>query len=361
MPGLAKTDAQGDACTAVEYDSDIESSEVKQYETARKFFTPRTFGEGSLQTLCFEKSLEKLTSIGTDQQTFTRQLYFRDAEELRANINGNVTDVKGKECFWHLVDSVDIKCPFSILRHHLEFIGSPGLGELNQTRMASTNRAKHSADLLCIIGDTGRIKANELIMDAIFQAIAHHGPEKIAMIATKTDMIVDQDIKVKKTMATTQKFDKKILRQLSRYEGYVLRQMKESARNTVAISVYEKPISVFARELLLKLLKEGASPNEECSDVETEEDDDGSDTDGVEKIMVALDGMVQNWYKMYANEFADGIRATMQEFLNEIQELTSSEGLISEGSQAAHSRLEERVEELKKDCVDLGELASIRG
>jgi hypothetical protein len=112
--------------------------------------------------------------------------------------------------------------------------------------MASTNRAKDDADLLCIIGDTDRIKANELIIDSAVQAITHQGPQKVAMIATKIDVLVDQDvlqelgplyqqarevlswIKVKKAMATTQKLDKRMIRQLSRYESYVLRQMKEA-------------------------------------------------------------------------------------------------------------------------------------
>jgi hypothetical protein len=232
QPGLAKTGAKRDACTSViirysatspdategfstcfhflrpvtirdfidahakvyyqrqfsspepdEYHNDVESSEVKLLETARKFFslvfgeedeftqyfTPRTFGDGSFQSLCLEKSLSKLTEIGMDQQTFTKQQFFRQAEELQTAMEGYMTGVKGKECYWHLVDSIGIKSPFPILRHNLEFIDSPGkhvcyvsyctntcigTGELNQTRMASTNRAKDSADLLCIIGDT---------------------------------------------------------------------------------------------------------------------------------------------------------------------------------------------------------------
>jgi hypothetical protein len=121
-----------------------------------------------------------------------------------------------------------------------------GLGELNQTHMASTNRAKLGADLFCIIGDTDRIKANEIIMDSAVQTIAQHGPEKVLMIATKTDVLVDQDvlqepgalyqqarellswIKTKKVLATKPKMNKKFLRQLSRYERYVIRAMKES-------------------------------------------------------------------------------------------------------------------------------------
>jgi hypothetical protein len=112
--------------------------------------------------------------------------------------------------------------------------------------MASTNRAKEGADLFCIIGDTDRIKGNELIIDSAVQAIAQHGPEKVAMIATKIDVLVDQDvlqelgplyqqarevlswIKVKKATAANQKLDKSMMRQLSRYERYVIRQMKEA-------------------------------------------------------------------------------------------------------------------------------------
>lgn len=61
-----------------------------------------------------------------DHQTFTMQQFYRSAEELQANMEGWMTDVKDKECFWHLVDSINIKCPFPILRHNLEFIDSPG-------------------------------------------------------------------------------------------------------------------------------------------------------------------------------------------------------------------------------------------
>jgi len=166
QPGLAKTGAKGDACTSVvvrysaaakdcadgfgvlihflrpsvikdfidahskvyfqrqfstpepeEFDNDVESSEVKQLETARKFFslvfgedddfqkffTPRTFQDGSFQSLCLERSLTRLTNIGVDHHTFTKQHFFRDAEELQANMEGYLTDVKDKECYWHLV------------------------------------------------------------------------------------------------------------------------------------------------------------------------------------------------------------------------------------------------------------------
>lgn len=166
MPGLAKTGAKGDACTSVvvrysaaakdsgdgfgvlihflkpsiikdfidahsnvyfqrqfstpepeEFDNDVESSEVKQLETARKFFslifgedddfqkffTSRTFQDGSFQNLCLERSLTRLTKIGVDHHTFTKQHFFQNIEELQANMEGYMTDVKDKECYWHLV------------------------------------------------------------------------------------------------------------------------------------------------------------------------------------------------------------------------------------------------------------------
>jgi hypothetical protein len=123
-----------------EFDTDVESTEVKQNETARKFFslvfgeeddfkkffTPRTFQDGSFQRLCFEKSLAKLTELGMDHQTFTKQCYFQDAEELQDGMEGYMADVPNKECNWHLVNCIEIKCPFPILRHNLEFVDSPG-------------------------------------------------------------------------------------------------------------------------------------------------------------------------------------------------------------------------------------------
>ncbi|KAG9189642.1 hypothetical protein G6011_06510 [Alternaria panax] len=163
-------------------------------EDFQHFFTPRTFADGSFQALCVERSLEKLTSVGIDQKGFTKELLLSNAENLQASIEGYVTEVGDKECYWHLVNSVKTKCPFPILRHNLELVDTPGLGELNQMRMASTNRAHNNADLLCIIGDTDRIKANELIMDSVVQAIAQHGAENLTIIATKTDAFVDQDV-----------------------------------------------------------------------------------------------------------------------------------------------------------------------
>jgi hypothetical protein len=123
-----------------EFDNDIESTEVKQIETARKFFslifgeeddfkkyfTSRTFQDGSFQKLCFEKSLAKLTEIGMDHQTFTKQRFFQDVEEFQDGMEGYMADVPDKECYWHLVDRIEIKCPFPILRHNVEFVDSPG-------------------------------------------------------------------------------------------------------------------------------------------------------------------------------------------------------------------------------------------
>jgi hypothetical protein len=135
------------------------------------------------------------------------------------------------------------------------------------------------------------------------------------------------------------------------------RKRKSSSNDTIAKSVYEKPPGVFARELLLKLFKEGnckKSAKANGSDAESEpESDDESSIDIVEKIMLALDAMIQKRYKTYANDFVDGIKATMQEFLNEIQQLAPTEVEISEASQAARLRLSDAMGSLKKNCEDV--------
>jgi hypothetical protein len=139
-------------------------------------------------------------------------------------------------------------------------------------------------------------------------------------------------------------------------------QRRSSSDEPIVVSVYERPHGIFARELLLKLLKDGHSTkteNQEGSDIEETEAD--GDTDIIEKIMVALDRMVQKRYKMYANEFVDGIKATLQEFLEKVQELAPSEVSINEASQAARSRLGELMEGLKKDCEELQVLVPRRG
>jgi hypothetical protein len=141
-----------------------------------------------------------------------------------------------------------------------------------------------------------------------------------------------------------------------------LQKRKSSSNKPVVVSVYEQPHSIFARELLLKLLKDGHSTkaeSQEGSDIKETEAD--GDTNVIKNIMVALDRMVQKRYKMYGNEFVDGIRATMQEFLDEVQELALSEVTISKDSQAARSRLGELVEGLKKNCDELQALVPRRG
>lgn len=55
-------------------------------------------------------------------------------------------------------------------------------------RIARTNQAKDGSDLLCIVGDTGRIMADALVMDSAVRAIELHGSARIAIIATKIDV-----------------------------------------------------------------------------------------------------------------------------------------------------------------------------
>jgi hypothetical protein len=81
--------------------------------------------------------MANLIGIGIDQQTFTKRFSCRDSDELQENIDGYAADVVGKDCYWHLVDSVEIKCPFPILRHNLEFVDSPGEYGENYCRIPS--------------------------------------------------------------------------------------------------------------------------------------------------------------------------------------------------------------------------------
>jgi hypothetical protein len=109
------------------------------------------------------------------------------------------------------------------------------------------------------------------------------------------------------------------------------------------------------RELLHKLLKEGVSKQ----DLKAEDDESENSvsphetTDIIEKVMIALDGMIQRCYKMYTNEFVEPIKTTMQEFLDEVQELASAEVEIAEDGQAARARLADIVGELDKIGEDL--------
>jgi hypothetical protein len=145
----------------------------------------------------------------------------------------------------------------------------------------------------------------------------------------------------------------------------ISKKRKSSSKDTIVTSIYEKPPGVYARELLLKLFKEGSCKKfvqANGSDAESEpESDDESSIDIVEKIMLALDAMIQKRYKTYANDFMDGIKATMQEFLNEIQQLAPTEVEISENSQAARLRLANAMDGLKKNCDDVQALIPRRG
>jgi hypothetical protein len=135
-----------------------------------------------------------------------------------------------------------------------------------------------------------------------------------------------------------------------------LKKRKLSSGEPIVIEVYEKPPSVFIRELLHRLLKEGAvdegKTKDEADDADSE-DAPAQATDIIEKIMVALDRMIQKRYKLYADEFVGSIKVTMQEFLDEIKELAPTEVELTEDTQAARSRLADIVDEISQGCEQL--------
>jgi hypothetical protein len=136
----------------------------------------------------------------------------------------------------------------------------------------------------------------------------------------------------------------------------ILKKRKSASSEPIAVSVYEKPHGGFARELLHKPLKEGGDSLNPKLEDEDSQDAEVRDPDILEKIMVALDGMIQKRYERYANEFVEGVKATMQEFLDEVEELAPIEFEVTEEGQAARSRLAAIVDELALSCEQVGAL-----
>jgi hypothetical protein len=120
------------------------------------------------------------------------------------------------------------------------------------------------------------------------------------------------------------------------------------------VSVYEKPVGVFAKELLHRSFIEGVGDNDKGS--EGSQATPTPQMDIIEKITHALEGMIQKRHKLYAEEFINSVKATMQEFLEEIQQLAPSELEITGDSQAARLRLADIVDELRRNCEQLQEL-----
>jgi hypothetical protein len=84
-----------------------------------------------------------------------------------------------------------------------------------------------------------------------------------------------------------------------------LKKRALSSGNPVAVSVYEKPHGVFARELLLKVLKEGTDDQGAEDEDVYSQDVQGQDKNIIEKIMAALECMIRKLYKLYANESSE--------------------------------------------------------
>jgi hypothetical protein len=136
-----------------------------------------------------------------------------------------------------------------------------------------------------------------------------------------------------------------------------LKKRKSSSGDPVVVSVYEKPVGVFAKELLHRSFTEGVGDNDKGS--EGSQATPTPQTDIVEKITHALDGMIRKRHKLYAEDFTNSVKATMQEFLDEIQELAPSEHEITDDSQAARLRLADIIDELRCNCSQLQELVPI--
>jgi hypothetical protein len=72
--------------------------------------------------------------------------------------------------------------------------------------------------------------------------------------------------------------------------------------------VYTKYHGAFARELLLKLFKEGGDASKSEYEDENSKNAAAEDTDVVEKIMIVLDEMIQKRHNMYTDEFVEAVQ-----------------------------------------------------
>ncbi|ORY15217.1 hypothetical protein BCR34DRAFT_192531 [Clohesyomyces aquaticus] len=99
-----------------------------------------------------------------------------------------VTNVKGKQSLWHLVDHVDIKGDFPLLRHNLVVVDGLGSDDTNRERTSRTRRWKDKCGVQLNIAGTVHIKSQPQVIEKAIRAIHKKSAEKVILVATKTNV-----------------------------------------------------------------------------------------------------------------------------------------------------------------------------
>ncbi|KAH7115028.1 hypothetical protein B0J11DRAFT_594182 [Dendryphion nanum] len=118
----------------------------------------------------------------------------KDPETLLKKIRPFMTKVKGEDSLWPLVDHITIEFPSRLLEENLLIIDLPGWGDVNVFRTRHSDEIKDTVDVELIVADTIRIATDDAVISSARSAMMNHGASGVKLVATKTDVISDNQL-----------------------------------------------------------------------------------------------------------------------------------------------------------------------
>ncbi|RMZ67957.1 Dynamin GTPase domain [Pyrenophora seminiperda CCB06] len=151
------------------------------------------YKSGEFIRLCQFKCDEALAAEGVDKQDIVPKM--ADSQKgLLEKLRPFLTSVKGQRCLWPLVDHISVRFYHDLLQGGIEIIDLPGWGDINLSRVQHAEKIKNTVDVEIILADTIRIASDDKVINNTRAAIAHHGPSKVKVIATKIDSLTKNQL-----------------------------------------------------------------------------------------------------------------------------------------------------------------------
>ncbi|KAF2819433.1 hypothetical protein CC86DRAFT_432039 [Ophiobolus disseminans] len=148
---------------------------------------------GEFKSLCQLKCKEAMNEYDMTSQGATLFSKSNPADLLK-EIKPFLSNVDDEVCLWPIVDCVTIRLNHPLLREGLEIVDLPGSGDVNMLRARHAEDVKDTVDVEIILGDTVRIGTDDMVMSTARAGILNHGASKVKVIATKIDMLSDDQL-----------------------------------------------------------------------------------------------------------------------------------------------------------------------
>ncbi|KAH7374324.1 hypothetical protein BKA66DRAFT_534116 [Pyrenochaeta sp. MPI-SDFR-AT-0127] len=115
-------------------------------------------------------------------------------KDLLEDIEPFLSNVDNTVCLWPIVDCVTIRFNHPLLQQGLEIIDLPGSGDINMSRARHADEVKDNVDVEIILCDTARIGTDEMLISTARSGVLNHGPSKVKVVATKIDVMSDDQL-----------------------------------------------------------------------------------------------------------------------------------------------------------------------